>query len=100
VNIVPEAHELPAQAVSGTVPAALPFTQGVTKAGSDVALGTRATGNNVAKNGVVVAPTGGVSAERRPYEALAVQRVGRQAVGTVGSAAAIAPKPTIPAIPK
>jgi hypothetical protein len=98
VALAPAAHELPAQAVAGTVPATLPFTQGVTLAGRALAKGTTDTGTNVGKKGLYVTPAGGVTPQRRAQEVKTVGNVATQAGAATTSA--IPNKNTLPAIRK
>jgi hypothetical protein len=91
VGLAPTAHEVPAQAVGRTVPAALPFAQGVTAAGQAVSGGITKTGDNIQHNGLTVAPTGAVSTGGVQGEQAAIKGVVTQ-TGSVAKQAATLPK--------
>ncbi len=84
--LAPGAHEILAPAVAGTVPATRPFTQGVTSAGYYLSKGISQTGDNIQKDGLRVAPTGGVSASHRQLEVNTTKALVNQAGGVVTQA--------------
>jgi hypothetical protein len=91
VGIAPTAHEVPAAAVYNTVPAALPFTQGVTQAGRDLSGGITKTGDNVQSKGLTVTPTGTLKAGVLNTEVNTTKSVATQ-TGSVAKQAATLPK--------
>lgn len=84
--LAPTAHEILAPGVAGTVPATRPFTQGVTSAGYYLSQGVTKTGDNIAKNGLTVAPTGGVTPSHRALEVNTAKTLVNQAGGVVTQA--------------
>ena len=86
VGAVPAAHEIPANTVVPTVPAAQPFAAGVTGAGTSVSNGLTKTGDNVRKDGIRAYPTNSLSSEHQTYQVRAAQRTVDQAKSAVPGA--------------